>query len=78
VGLGVLVFLAISVPVFGLKLGLEKLLRGSPIVDPIALLLFALVVGTLYYRTHRIVPSMAAHMALNATSVWILWLATGG
>ena len=34
----------------------------------------ALVLGALYYRTHRIVPAIVLHMAFNATNLFILWL----
>lgn len=34
--------------------------------DPIALLLLALILGYLYRQTHRLLPSIALHMAFNA------------
>ena len=37
--------------------------------DPIPLFFLALVLGTLYHRTHRIAPSLVLHMAFNATSI---------
>jgi membrane protease YdiL (CAAX protease family) len=33
----------------------------------------AVVLGTLYYRTHRMAPSVAVHAALNATSATLLF-----
>jgi membrane protease YdiL (CAAX protease family) len=40
---------------------------------PIPLFLFAIVLGYLYQRTHRIWPSMVAHLLLNAATIFILW-----
>jgi membrane protease YdiL (CAAX protease family) len=75
VGLGLLTFAAIAAPLYTLQLLLGAAMPQSPFVDPITLTLFALVLGALYCRTHRIVPSIVLHMALNATSVAMaLWL----
>lgn len=82
VRLGVLAFVAMAVPIFAIKFALQPIAVHepalAPIVDPVALLPLALALGVLYYRTHRIVPSIVMHMALNATSLWLLWLATAG
>jgi membrane protease YdiL (CAAX protease family) len=40
---------------------------------PIPLFLFALVLGYLYQRTHRIWPSLVTHLLLNAGSMSVLW-----
>jgi membrane protease YdiL (CAAX protease family) len=37
-----------------------------------------LVLGLLYYRTHRIVPSVVLHMSLNLTTLAMAWLAAAG
>lgn len=42
---------------------------------PIPLFVFALVLGYLYQKTHRIWPSLVAHYALNALSMANLFLA---
>ena len=42
--------------------------------DPIPLFLFAMGLGYLYQRTHRILPSIVVHFLLNATSVAVLML----
>ncbi len=42
--------------------------------DPIPIFLFALVLGYLYQRTHRLLPSITLHALLNATSLALLWL----
>jgi membrane protease YdiL (CAAX protease family) len=78
VRLGLLAFLAVAAPVYLLQFVLSAALPGWLAPDPITLLLFAFVLGVLYHRTHRIVPSIALHMALNATSLAALaWLTMG-
>lgn len=42
--------------------------------DPIPLFLLALVLGLLYFRTHRIVAPIVTHAAFNATTVFIVFL----
>jgi len=68
---GFLTFLLIACPVYGLQGSLDKIFAG-PVIDPFTLFPFALVLGFLYFRTHRIVPSIVLHMSLNATSVALL------
>ena len=41
--------------------------------EPIPLFFLALVLGYLYNRTHRIVPSVVAHALFNAYSMIALW-----
>ena len=43
-------------------------------VAPVALVLFGIVLGYVYQRTHRLLPSIAAHMTFNAYSMLLLWL----
>lgn len=45
---------------------------------PVALFFLALVLGYLYQRTHRILPSIVTHAAFNATSMVMLMLAKAG
>ncbi len=51
--------------------GLAHLGHG---VAPVPLMLLGIVLGYLYQRTHRIAPSVAAHMLFNAYSLTLLWL----
>jgi membrane protease YdiL (CAAX protease family) len=51
--------------------GLAHLGHG---VAPVPLVLFGIMLGYLYQRTHRIVPCIAAHMLFNAYSMLLLWL----
>ncbi len=43
-------------------------------VAPISLVLFGIVLGYLYQRTHRLVPCITAHALFNAYSMSLLWL----
>lgn len=43
---------------------------------PFGLFVFALTLGYLYQRTHRVTPSIAAHMTFNLISVVLVWLAS--
>ena len=81
VRLGILAFLSLAAPIYllqGVLQGLLKnVLKWNIAADPFTLVLFAFVLGTLYYRTHRIVPSVVLHMCLNATSVALALLIPG-
>ena len=41
---------------------------------PIPLFLLALVLGYLYQKTHRILPSLVVHFLLNGTTMLVLWM----
>jgi hypothetical protein len=47
-------------------------------VAPIPLFFFALALGYLYQRTHRLLAPVVLHMCLNACSMLFLWLETRG
>ncbi len=68
----------------GLPLGLLPILSTSLLFAgihfgqgpaPIPLFLLSLVLGYLYQRTHRVLPSLVVHALLNGVSVLMLWLA---
>lgn len=61
----------LSVPLSSLIFGLAHYEHGPA---PISLTLFALGLGHLYFCTHRILPCIAMHAALNGWSMAILWL----
>ena len=54
----------------GLQLSLLfALAHATQWPDPVPLFLFALMLGYLYQRTHRILPSIVAHFVCNGTYV---------
>ena len=72
---GLLAFAALAAPAYAVQFAAQALLAGRNISpDPAGLILFALGMGVLYYRTHRIMPSIVLHMALNASSFILLVL----
>jgi membrane protease YdiL (CAAX protease family) len=73
--LGLLAFLTIAAPIYLVQIALSFALPKTIAADPFTLVLFAFALGTLYHRTHRIVPAVVLHMALNATSLAVAWLA---
>jgi len=75
IGRGALAFLAIAVPLYGAQVGLASLLPEYLPPDPFTLFPFAVLLGFLYYRTHRLAPSIVLHMSLNATTLLLAWLA---
>ena len=73
VGLGLAAFLAVALPIYLLQALLTWLLPGV-VPDPITLFFFAVALGFLYCRTHRIVPAIVLHMTLNAVSLTMAWI----
>jgi membrane protease YdiL (CAAX protease family) len=67
--LGLVGFLAVAVPVFGIHAGVKACLPENVVADPTPLFFLGLALGIFYYRTHRIIPSIIAHAAFNAVSV---------
>lgn len=51
---------------------------SAPRLDFIPIFFFALVLGYLYQRTHRILPSILLHMALNVSTLVMLFTAGPG
>jgi membrane protease YdiL (CAAX protease family) len=71
---GMTAFLAVALPIYALHIDLAYyILPQKYAPDPISLFFFALVLGLLYYRTHRIVPSIVVHALLNASSLAMAW-----
>jgi len=78
VRLGLLAFLAAGPPVYLIQLLMNLVLPSNVAADPVALFFFTLVLGLLYLRTHRIVPSVVLHVALNGTSLAMFLVCQGG
>ncbi len=74
VKLGLAAFAAVAAPVYAVQMGLRCLLPECIAPDPVPLFFLALVLGTLYYRTNRMTPSVVLHAALNGTSLVLAWL----
>ena len=75
--LGLLALLAAIGPVLalqGLLMGLVTWKGIDYAPDPVPLFFLALVLGTLYRRTHRIAPSLVLHMAFNATGIALVFV----
>ena len=76
VGLGLVALLTVACPVCALQAVLQffrKTFWPGMVPDPIPLFFLALALGFLYYRTHRLLPSIVLHMAFNGTAL-LLWL----
>lgn len=71
--LGLSALLVVACPIYFLQFVLT-LLWPNVVPDPISLFFFALALGFLYYRTHRLLPSIVLHMALNGTSLMMVWM----
>lgn len=69
VRLGLTAFAGLAGPVYGLQAAAGWLLPKQVAPDPVTLFFFALALGTLYFRTHRIVPAITLHMSLNVASL---------
>ncbi len=80
---GVKAVLAIVIPMYLVQVALYFVflhLHRAGVVsemiapDPVPIFLLALVLGYLYFRTHRYAPSVIAHMTFNATSLALVLL----
>jgi membrane protease YdiL (CAAX protease family) len=69
-GLAGLPFSWLPITISSLLFGLAHFGYGP---EPVPLFFLALVLGYLYYRTHRIVPSIVAHAVFNAFTMAMLW-----
>ena len=74
VRLGLVAFMAIATPIYTAQITLALLLPKYLAPDPFVLFFLAVVLGILYYRTHRIVPVIVVHMSLNTTSLALAWM----
>lgn len=71
VKLGAMAFVAWLVPVYIVSALAKSFLPENVVADPVPLFVLALVLGGLYYRTHRIVPSIVLHTGINAAGVFM-------
>ena len=68
-------FLAVVVPIYILQEGLSRLLPNM-VPDPVPLFFFALALGYLYFRTHRLMPAILLHLTFNATAICMFFAVT--
>ena len=68
--IGLVAFAAVTAPILVFFAAIKQL-APAVVLDPLPIFLLAIVLGLLYYRTHRILPSIVLHAAFNATSVLI-------
>jgi membrane protease YdiL (CAAX protease family) len=79
VRVGLVAALAVLGPIYVIQFFVKSwLLPEEVAADPITLLFFAAVLGTLYLRTHRIAAAVTLHMALNGTSLLAAWFGLAG
>ncbi len=76
--LGLAAFAFVAVPVYAVQVTLTWLLPPWIAADPAPLFLLAIVLGYLYQQTHRLLPSIVLHFALNACSLGLFWLVPAG
>ncbi len=74
VKVGGLTFVAVAPLLYCLLEVLTSWMPDYVSSDPIVLFPFTLLLGLLFLRTGRLVPSIALHMALNATSMALFFL----
>jgi membrane protease YdiL (CAAX protease family) len=76
--LGFASFVAITPLIYMVNVIMFTVLPKQYAIDPIPIFILAIVLGTLYNRTHRAAPSIAMHMAFNASSLLMVLLLNGG
>ncbi|MCE5302482.1 MAG: CPBP family intramembrane metalloprotease [Planctomycetaceae bacterium] len=74
VRLGLILLAAVAPLIYALQIGLGWVLPSGVAPDPVPLLFFGLVLGTLWFRTHRLLPPVVLHAAFNAVSLLLAWL----
>ncbi|MGB9687623.1 type II CAAX prenyl endopeptidase Rce1 family protein [Thermogutta sp.] len=74
VALGLGWFTAAALPIYGLQFFLSTIVPENIVVDPLTILGVGIMLGTLYARTGRLLPSVVFHMSLNLTSLLLAWL----
>jgi membrane protease YdiL (CAAX protease family) len=67
--LGLATFAVVAVPIYAIQGYSPSVLPKGIAPDPVAIFFFAIVLGFVYYRTHRITPTVVVHAALNITTL---------
>ena len=58
---------------YSVQLAAPSILPKTVAPDPVTLFFFAAVMGIIYFRTHRVVPSIVMHVAFNALNLAAAW-----
>ncbi|GIX02603.1 MAG: hypothetical protein KatS3mg112_1540 [Thermogutta sp.] len=74
VALGLGWFSAAALPIYGVQFFLSSIVPEHIVVDPLTILGVGIILGALYARTGRLLPSVVFHMSLNLTSLLLAWL----
>jgi membrane protease YdiL (CAAX protease family) len=74
VKLGLVGLAAVVAPIYAMQLVLRLTLPSYVAPDPLPLFFFAVVLGVVYYRTHRLAPLVVLHAGLNGISLVLAWL----
>jgi membrane protease YdiL (CAAX protease family) len=72
--LGLTGLAAVAVPVYAMQCVLLAVLPKYLAPDPFPLFFFAIALGAIYFRTHRILPVIVLHAAFNSASLVLAWL----
>jgi membrane protease YdiL (CAAX protease family) len=72
-GIGACAYFAMALPIYAMQIAFSLVLPSGIAPDPIVLFFFAVVLGALYFRTSRALPSIVMHMLLNAGSLGLAW-----
>lgn len=66
---GTLAFFAVTPLVYGIQLATTSLVPKEIAPDPISIFFLSIAFGTVWCRTHRLVPSIVMHMCFNGFSL---------
>lgn len=78
IGRGLVAAVAVCPPTYLLVAVSSQLVPKGYAPDPIPIFFFALALGTIYFRTHRIVAPAVLHVSLNTISLVAAWLLMRG
>jgi membrane protease YdiL (CAAX protease family) len=76
---GILGFIAVTVPVYGIQFATAPLVPKEISQDPISIFFLAIAFGVVWCRTHRLIPSIVMHMLFNGFSLTMaMYMLRGG
>ena len=66
---GLVAFAAVAAPIYAIQILATYLVPKDYAPDPVSIFFLSVAFGTVWCRTHRLVPSVVMHMSLNAASL---------